>query len=151
MKDVAIIRLSKGRSTIVDKEDFEWLNQWKWLTDSKGYAVRHEPRQKNKVRKWIYMHRLINNTPIGSETDHLNRNKLDNRKLNLRTVTHQQNLFNLSLARNNTSKYRGVVYCHNKWQAQIQVNRKNIYLGIYEKIGDAIMVRKQAERIYHVI
>jgi hypothetical protein len=145
------IKLTKGQFALVDDEDFDFINQWKWLVDSKGYAVRHEPRQKGKIRKWIYMHRLINCTPKDKFTDHINHNKLDNRKNNLRTVTHQKNLFNLNLAKNNTSGYRGVTWAKGKWQTQIMLNKKNFYLGRYDDIKEAIKIRKQAEKKYHVI
>ena len=145
------IKLTKDRCAIVDDTDYNWLNQWKWLVDSKGYAVRHEPRQKDKTRGWIYMHRLVNNTPIGFETDHINRNKLDNRRKNLRTVTHQKNLWNLGLPKNNTSTVRGVTWASGKWMVQIMLNKKSIYLGRYDSLNKAKEVREQAERSYHAI
>jgi hypothetical protein len=145
------IFLTKGKVAIVDADDFEYLNQWKWLFDGKGYAVRHEPRQKGKHRGWIYMHRLINNTPSDLETDHINHNRLDNRKSNLRAITHQKNLFNSKIAKNNTSGCKGVTKAKGKWQAQIVINQKNIYLGYYYDIEEAIRARTEAELKYHAI
>ena len=94
------------------------------------------------------MHRVINNTPDDMQTDHINRNKLDNRKKNLRTVTTQQNQRNTNLSKNNTSGYIGVYLNKrvNKWMAYIWVNYKQIHLGYFKDIEDAIEVRKQAER-----
>jgi len=68
------IKLTQEKVALVDDADFEFLNQWKWFYHQTGYA-------KSCHR---YMHRLINKTPKGFHTDHINRNKLDNRKSNLR-------------------------------------------------------------------
>jgi hypothetical protein len=88
---MAIIPLTKGFSVIVDDEDFEWLNQWKWQYVGK-YAARFV--QTKKVRKIILMHRLLVDPPEGLEVDHINRNKLDNRRANLRAVNRSENMKN---------------------------------------------------------
>ncbi len=62
------IKLTQGKKVMVDDSDFEWLNQWKWQLSDNGYAIR---RYKTTFR----MHRLINNTPSGLFTDHINGNK----------------------------------------------------------------------------
>lgn len=132
--------------TLVDDKDFEWLNQWKWRTHSKGYAVRMAGGRKNA--HLIYMHRLINNTPNGFETDHINQNKLDNRRSNLRSVTRTQNKLNTGLWKANTSGHKGVTWNNqvNKWQAQIGLNNKNIVLGYFKNIKDASEARSLYER-----
>jgi len=58
--------------------------------------------------KKVYMHRVVNNTPDNLQTDHINHNQLDNRRINLRSVTNQQNAFNASLNKANTSGTKGV-------------------------------------------
>ena len=70
----------------VDVSDFDYLSQWKWKLHKNGYAYRNS-RHGN-----IYMHRLILNPPNGLETDHINLDRLDNRRENLRAVTHAENL-----------------------------------------------------------
>ena len=73
------IKLTKGKVAIVDNDDFEFLNIQKWYLSSHGYAVTGKsPHQ--------YMHRIINKTPKNLLTDHINRNTLDNRKINLRNA-----------------------------------------------------------------
>ena len=131
---------------VVGDEDFEWLNWWKWRTHSKGYVVRMVGGRKNM--HMIYMHRLINKTPKGMETDHVNRDKLDNRRNNLRSVTGTQNKMNTGLWKNNQSGFKGVSLdkTNGKWKVQICVNGENIILGHYLNIIYAIFVRKQAER-----
>lgn len=138
---------------IVDDEDFDWLNQWKWRLDSNGYADRMEHIRLGKncyKSKRISMHRLINNTPDGFDTDHVNRNKLDNRRENLRSLSRSLNNFNSGLRKNNSSGYTGVSWSSvaKKWMSEIKVDGKHIYLGIFSKIKDAVNARLEAERIY---
>ena len=104
------IKLTKGKYALVDDADFSRLNQWKWCYNENGYATRGTHKRINGERISINysMHRLINKTPDNLFTDHINRNKLDNRKSNLRTITHQQNCFNLSPGKRNKSGCRGV-------------------------------------------
>ena len=87
-------------------ENYEYLSQWKWKIDSKGYAVRKTSR-KFPPRKNIYMHREIVKTPEGLFTDHKNFNRLDNRKQNLRICTKRQNQIHQFNSRNKTG-IRGV-------------------------------------------
>ena len=150
------IKLTKGKYTIVDNEDFEYLNQWKWFFKDTGYAVRSEYMKLgiNRYKRWrVYMHRVINNTPDNLQTDHINHNGLDNRKTNLRTVTNQQNAFNAGLSSANTSGAKGVSWSktRKKWCAYIHINSKAIPLGRFFNIKDAISARKKAELKYHLI
>src|SRR3990167_8957651 len=75
--------------TFVDDKDFQWLNQWKWYYCN-GYAMRNREKSRGLVR----MHRMINNTPLNLFTDHINRDKLDNIRENLRTVVKSLNEHN---------------------------------------------------------
>lgn len=100
------IKLTQGKYAIVDDEDFEWLNQWKWCYCK--YVIRDIIL--NKKNKRIYMHRLIMNTPEKMQTDHINGNKLDNRRNNLRICTQSQNNMNRKISKLNTSGYRGIYW-----------------------------------------
>ena len=137
------IDLGNKKYAIVDIDDLPYLNQWKWGFDGK-YARRRENGKK------IYMHRLINNTPLGLQTDHINRDKLDNRRSNLRTVSSKENIINTKVRSTNKSGHKGVWFwkSRNKWEASITNNYKKIYLGIFKKIKDAIKVRIEAEKLY---
>ena len=132
------IPLTQGKIAIVDDEDFEWLNQWKWAYHHSGYAVR-TIYIASRNRKQISMHRLINGTPDGIETDHINHNRLDNRRGNLRNCTHLQNQHNFSMPKSNTSGYKGVDWHkpNHKWRAQIKFHGKKIHIGFFKNIGDA--------------
>lgn len=147
------IKLSKGYEAIVDDCNFEWLNQWKWHYNNHGYAMRRQYLgKKDGIYKYkgIYMHNLINKTPIGFETDHINRNKLDNRKENLRTVNESENKINTGLRIDNNSGVKGVSFNkkQNKWVSSITVKKKVYYLGIYLNFRDACLARINGEKQY---
>jgi len=142
------IKLTKGKFAIVDDDMFEYLNQWKWHYVNSGYAY-HSFKELNW--KHIAMHRLINNTPEGFETDHINKNKLDNRKINLRTVTTSENQHNRSISKTSTSGVKGVSW-HKRdryWQSLIRINGKRIYLGSFKNIEEANKIYQETERRYY--
>lgn len=135
------IPLSQGKFALVDDEDFEWLTKIKW------YAVKQKDGTFYALgflsgRKSAYMHRLINNTPDGLHTDHINRDKLDNRRDNLRNASHSQNQYNRKNQSGvKSSKYKGVHWkkSHNKWYAQIRDNGKRKYLGMFNSEREAAL------------
>jgi len=143
---MAIILSTKNIPILVDNEDYELLNQYNW-TVTLGYAVRHG--KVNGKYKTIYMHRFINNTPDGLETDHINRDKLDNRKCNLRSASKSLNNFNKNIQSNNSSGIRGVNWYKrvNKWRAYIKKDNINIHLGYFNTLAEAIKVRIEQELI----
>lgn len=126
-----LIPLTKGQFAIVDDEDFEFLSQWKWyaMKQPKTYYAARDVKRGG--RKTIWMHRVINGTPDDLLTDHINGDGLDNRRANLRSVTHQDNMINCARHVRGSSKYRGVSWHvrQNCWVAQITVDRRNVYLG----------------------
>ena len=88
--------------------------------------------------KRYYSHRLVwfyvtGEWPAG-QIDHINLNKTDNRIINLREATHQQNQYNVSLQRNNTSGFKGVNFNNvkRKWMARIAKNGKRVHLGYFD-------------------
>jgi len=103
-----LIELTKGKSAIVDDEDYEWLSRKKWH----AIKVRHNWYAVGKIKKkHVYMHRFIMKTPPTLTTDHKNRNGLDNRKENLRNATNAQNNANKPVrSSKKTSRYKGVHY-----------------------------------------
>lgn len=139
------IKLTQGKYALVDNEDFQFLDQWKWFFDLRdGYARTNSGK--------ILMHRLINGTPKGFITDHINRNKLDNRKENLRTVDKSLNAFNTGLWKHNKSGFKGVSWdkLNQKWRASINKNGKAFNLGRYPSLKLALLARKKAEAIYAI-
>lgn len=113
-----LINLTKGKSVIVDDEDFIWLNNLKWhyrRCGNSGYAVRVPYKQPA-----VYMHRLIMLCPIDFEVDHINGNPLDNRKENLRFCSRSENCRNSKIKSNNKSGFKGVDCLRGKWRVTIQ-------------------------------
>lgn len=142
------ISLTRGKFTIVDDGDYEWLNQWKWLFTNRC-AARATYITGNGKQTWVHMHRLIMNCPEGMEVDHINRNPLDNRRKNLRIATHQQNSFN-----HPGFGIRGITKVTNRplkkpYCVRLMINGKNLYLGYYATIKEAREVwKKEARRHY---
>lgn len=142
------IKLTKGYEAIVDDEDYEYLNQWKWHY-SCGYAVRE--RHYKAKPKTMRMHRVVNNTPEGMITDHINRNTLDNRRCNLRTVTNVENQRNKVKSSRNTSGVTGVSWHtgYKRWIARVNMKNKRIELGSYINFEDAVRSRIEGEKKYY--
>ena len=142
------IKLSQGKYATVDKDDHEWLSQWKWHVSKDGYARRNIC--KNKKWNTIWMHRLINDTPEGLDTDHINRNKLDNRRKNLISATRSQNKLNGNAHKDNKTGIKGVSWnkIAKKWVARICVNYKDINIGFYETFEEAVIAREEVNRLF---
>ena len=108
---------------ICDLEDWNKQKDCYWIKNRGGYAT------SCKNHKTIIFHRIImgtNNSKI--QVDHINGNKLDNRKQNLRICSNQENSFNKNKNSNNSSGYKGVYFDkeRNKWRSSIQFNGKSI-------------------------
>lgn len=133
-----LIKLSKNKSCIVDPEDFEILNKFPWHLTASGYA--HRWGRKNE-EKTIYIHRILLNCPKNMFVDHINRNTLDNRKINLRIVTQRQNVVNTSKRLFTTSIYKGVYWNKQakKWRSQIQKNKNTALIGYFDNERHAAM------------
>lgn len=116
----------------VDSKKYESLSKFKWYRDKKGYAFAYPESGKYKG-KCIRMHRVIMNAKTGQQVDHKNRNRADNRKSNLRLVTHTDNCWNRGKSENCSSIYKGVSKPKgsNTWRAYCKVNQKRILLGSY--------------------
>lgn len=135
--------------TMIDLDDVNKCLAHKWyLKISKG----NKRYVQRRIGRLSLTHFLLNfQKDKNIEIDHVNGNTLDNRKFNLRIVTHQENMMNQRvLPSNNTSGYIGVGYNKKtrKYSSQIKINQKRIYLGEYINIEDAISARKNAEIKY---
>ena len=117
------------------------IKDYCWCLNAHGYiSAKHN-------NEHILMHKIITEYSI---VDHINHNKFDNRKCNLRNVTKSQNGMNHVKPTNNTSGTVGVYWNKSKglWEACIIENNNRIYLGSFINKDDAIKMRKEAEQKY---
>lgn len=130
-------KYGEGKCVLVDDDDYEELSKFKWIVGTHGYAQRGF--YKNGKTKIILMHRFIMKANKGDLIDHINRNKLDNRKENLRIANQAQNMRNCDLRVTNNSGYKGVHWSklHKKWKAEITKDYKNYFIGLFESPEDA--------------
>lgn len=99
MKQIYLYGKNKDKFFTIDDEDFELVSKYKWYLSTHGYAKttihKKETTKLDKNRNInIAVHRLIMGNPEGKQIDHINRNRLDNRKSNLRLATHTENNWN---------------------------------------------------------
>ena len=138
----------------VDEADWEYLQYLRWRTIH-GKRTRY-------IRLYcanVGMHRILLNPPRGHVVDHINGNGLDNRRINLRIATPQQNAWNHPKAKRQTlvsSRYKGVSFrppqkaarrysnIHRLWRAAITVNGKRHILGQFASELEAALVYDQA-------
>jgi hypothetical protein len=129
----------KGAVTLIDDEDSPLLKHG-WGLSTNGYALRTVDAQ--------LMHRLVLHALARETVDHINGDKLDNRRSNLRIVTPQQNSRNIAVARpDGPSGLAGVIWNaqRSKWQASIRTGAGLKHLGLYEDLAAAKVARAAAE------
>lgn len=136
--------LEKGGSFVVDLDDFDVVAEQYWFLDDRGYVTSRE----HGTGKTIRLHSIL--CPGFIEVDHINQNKLDNRRCNFREVTRQENVINRPKSKCNSSGFIGVYWSKKdqSWYSQISINRKTIHLGYTATKEQAIVQRLQAELKY---
>ena len=141
--DIRRIPVGGGLYAYVDAADYEELSRHKWSCNNSGYAAR---REKGKV---ILMHRQIMHPPKGKVVDHLDRNRLNDCRKNLRNCTEAENKQNLGKRLGCTSRFKGIYYYKNsgKWCARITFRGKVFWLGCFAEEAEAARAydRKAAE------
>lgn len=145
--------LTNGKITLVDNDDFKKLKKYNWKMSNEGYVYRYEYNRMQK--KYINLARLIMNAPKRKVVDHINNNKLDNRKCNLRICTQLENSRNRGKNKNNTSGFKGVFrsLSGKKWIAQISISKKGkrvtYSLGGYDDILSSAKAYNEGAKKYH--
>ena len=134
------IPLTQGKAAIIDDED-AYLARYEWHAQARDsgrfYAKRTD--WTSGVARTVYLHREVMCAAPGTDVDHRNRDGLDCRRRNLRLAVGGGNQQNSARRRGNRSGYKGVCWnaAKSRWQAQVQVDHRNLYLGLYSEAIDA--------------
>jgi hypothetical protein len=144
------IYLGLGYFTMLDPDDYYLVKHFKWWAHSNGsniYAARTAitPDLKSRI---IYLHRQIMNPPGHLVVDHRFGDTLDNRRQNLRIVTHAENMRNRRKRKNTSSRFIGVSFRKSRhiWDVNIRVNGRKLYLGSFDNEIDAAKAYDNAAR-----
>jgi hypothetical protein len=129
----------RGRA-LIEEADLPLVTAHRWRLDSTGYVVTSLPRVEGKNRN-LHLHRLLAGLERGdgSQCDHVNRDRLDNRRSNLRVAAPHENGRNRNLYSNNTTGYKGVSFDKRsgRWEASIKVDYRKQFLGLFDSAEEA--------------
>jgi HNH endonuclease len=139
-----LVPLTKGQFALVDDEEHERLSQYRWWFNSKGYAVRSYTVNGKQIV--LCMHRIILNAQRGQYVDHIDDNRLNNVRSNLRLCTQQQNLRRRCLFKNSSTHLKGVTRFRGQWHARIGLDGGIVHLGFYHDPETAALVYDAAAR-----
>ncbi|HWG89553.1 MAG TPA: HNH endonuclease [Candidatus Thermoplasmatota archaeon] len=151
------VELIGGGTALVSTADLDQLAGYHWYSTKMGektYAVAPMHLPDGRVVLFA-MHRFLVQPSPGLMVDHINGDGLDNRRENLRVVTHAENMRNRKRPRNNKSGYKGVMYLPDPrshvspWKAKITYNKKIYYLGTYATAEEAARAYDRAARDLH--
>lgn len=131
------------RDMLVDDEDRD-LSLVNWAINDSGYYYRAIPKLKNKNER---LHRVIAQRMFGDiegkQVDHINRNRLDNRRCNLRIATQSENGYNRMMSPTNKSGFIGVSWRKDKqkWHSRAKKDYRNLHLGYFDDVKQAAFAR----------
>ena len=150
-KDDYYIGVTSKGEFLFDKDDYAkviGIDRY-WFINSYGYVLCCLYDNDFQLHRYL-MGLGFYNKENDLIVDHINGNTLDNRKSNLRICKKKENPKNCTLYSNNTSGHKGVVWMERlgKWQVGLQVDKKNLYLGVYSSLEEAVEVRRKAEIKY---
>ncbi len=141
------IKLTRGKVALVDEEDFDKLNKYKWSAWKDKNKNIFYAMGGNRLR----MHRVIMGDIKGVAYDHINGDGLDNRKSNLRIATTQQNNMNTIPRKGGSSKYKGVCWHKRKkkWMSRIGYNYNIVHIGYFDdEVEAALAYDKKAKELF---
>ena len=125
---MATLLLLNGELALLDDQDMPLVEAYVWHLHSNGYVVRTTGTEHERTVHWL--HRIVAKTPPGMVTDHIDGNKLNNSRSNLRIATTAQNGFNRKISKiaTKTSMFKGVNWHkrNKKWRAVIKSSEARI-------------------------
>jgi hypothetical protein len=121
------VTLARGQIAVISQSDADWVLQRPWYLASHGYVAGSNPSS----GKAEYLHRLVCRAGRGEYVDHIDRNKLNNTRANLRICTNAQNNANAPAKRSSKSQYRGVHFNGSFWVVQICENYQTRHVGSF--------------------
>jgi hypothetical protein len=156
MKQIQLSGKNNNLYALVDDSNYDSLIRYKWYLHRKGY-VRRNRRSINGIKDTlpISMHGLVLGSKEGFVIDHINNNKLDNRKENLRFITNRQNIRRRGKQKNSKTGYKGVYVCKTKglkslrYNVYIRVNKKLLFVGYFKNKIKAAKAYNVASKKYH--
>ncbi|MDG1949875.1 MAG: HNH endonuclease [bacterium] len=137
------IKLRNGEKAKVDDDDFDNLNEnWIWYRSSAGYAISND--------SWSKMHRIVTKAEKKDIVDHINGDKLDNRKENLRLVSTCENVHNQKKRTGTKNNYKGTKF--NKrlklWEGRCRIYGQDFSLGHYtSEVAAGYAYNKKAQEL----
>lgn len=140
-KGIARIPLTRGLWTVVDLSDMVLVSGKNWHANGGGYANRREGSE------MVFMHHLILPRKQGFDVDHIDGDKRNNRRSNLRYATRSENKANHPEYFRTKAKHAGVSWDsqRQKWMVTITLHKKTLRLGRFSDLKHAIAVREKAE------
>lgn len=141
-------RLSPALTTLVDDVDYDAIAQHKWrLNKRSGYVIRDRlAGDPPGTSRYVILHRWLLRNPT-AQVDHINQNKLDNRRMNLRVCTAKENMRNR--AGWGKSGLKGAVRDKGRWKARIMADGKAIHLGTFDTPEEAHACYCTAAKMMH--
>lgn len=135
-------RLGAGKVTLIDEADLPLVTASRWHLNN-GYA------RTKRDNRMLLMHRLLLDPPDGMYVDHINGDRLDNRRANLRLVTPAQNMWNRRPNTGRRAKGARWRERRGKWESEIKVGNRTVYLGMFPTREQALAAYDEASRRFH--
>lgn len=139
------------KTVLIDDEDYNRIKDYKWHISKDNYIDARIKKEDGRFST-IGLHRVIMYAPKGMSVDHINHNRLDNRKENLRICSHSENLKNYSKPKDGkTSQYKGVCWDknNNRFKAALSFNCKTVYIGLFkDEVSAALAYNKKAKELF---